>query len=339
MITIFLPHTLHKRELGVAFRSHLADRVVWYLRLLAAGLALFCLAMSTSRVMVGLVPEVEVVIRGGYLKAPVVATGLKNVGGRMYMYLVKSSPLLCSFLTKETARTKPLSKTLMFERIAAARDAKYKELLLVEAGLQPPPVAETAVATGLDPCEILGMDIDPADDLNMDAKPKPVATGPAKKTKRVSKKSRTVMTPAAEICLPRDGQPDLKLWVLMEPASKAPAIEPSQENLQALFDLVDNEITYGSVHRPKYGAATSHLRPKPRGPKDAREYAVGNRWVTKVKIPVAAAATSLGQTSPSKTVKTIKRRRSDDTAEPPLRRKATRASSSHGGDALDALGI
>ena len=147
------------------------------------------------------------------------------------------------------------------------------------------------------------------------------------------------MTPAAEISLTREGQSDLKLWVLMEPASKAPAIEPSMDNLQALFDLVDNEITYGTVHRAKYGAATSHLRPKPRGPKGAREYAVGNRWVTKVKMPSSPAATSLAQTSPSKPFKTMKRRRSDDTAEPQLRRRATRASSAHGGDDLDALGI
>ena len=85
------------------------------------------------------------------------------------------------------------------------------------------------------------------------------------------------MTPAAQISLPREGQSDWKLWVLMEPASKAPAFEPSVENLQALFDLVDNEITYGTVHRAKHGAATGHLRPKPRGPKGAREHAVGNR--------------------------------------------------------------
>ena len=205
--------------------------------------------------------------------------------------------------------------------------------------MPPAPAAETAVAAGLDPCDILGMDKDLPHDLNMDVKPTAVATGPTKKTKRVSKRSRTVMVPAAEIRLPRDGQPDLKLWVLMEPASKAPAMETTQENLQALFDLVDNEITYGSVHRARFGADTAHLRPISRGPMDAREYAVGNRWVTKVKMHSPAAATSLGQTSPSKTVKTIKRRRSDDTAEPPLRRKATRASCAYGGDALDALDI
>ena len=295
--------------------------------------------MAAARVMVGLVPDVEVVIRGGYLKGPEVATGLKHVGGRMYMYLVKSNPLLCSFLTKGASRTKPLAKTLMFERIAAARDAKYKELLLVEAGLQPPPAALAAEATGRDPCDTLGLDIDPADDLQVDAKPADAPTGPSKKTKRVSKKARTVMTPSAEICLTRDGQPDLKLWVLMEPASKAPAIEPSKENLQALFDLVDNEITYGGVHRAKYGAATGHLRPKPRGPPGARQYAVNDRWVTKLKLPAPEAATSLGQTSPSKSFRTIKRRRSEDTAEPRPRRKATRAPCAGGGDVLDSLGI
>ena len=254
MITIFLPHTLHKRELGVAFRSHLADRVVWYLRLLAAGLALFCLAMSTSRVMVGLVPEVEVVIRGGYLKAPVVATGLKNVGGRMYMYLVKSSPLLCSFLTKETARTKPLSKTLMFERIAAARDAKYKELLLVEAGMQAPPAAEIAVATGLDLCDTLGMDNDTAEGLNIDTTPKAAATGPTKKKQRISKKSRTIMTPSTQISLPREGQSDWKFWVLMEPAIR-PWSHPRKTCRPCLIWLTTRLRT-----APSIGPSTVRLR-------------------------------------------------------------------------------
>lgn len=254
----------------------------------------------------------------------------------MYMYLLKSNPLLCSFLTKGTSRTKPLANTLLFERIAAARDAKYKELLLVDAGLQPPP-ALAAVATGGASCDTLGLGIDAADDLEVDAKPADVATGPSKKTKRVSKKSRTVMTPSAEISLTREGQPDLKLWVLMEPASKAPAIEPSTENLQALLDLVDNDITYGGIHRAKHGADTAHLRPKPRGPPGAREYVVGNRWVTKVKLPSPEAATSLGQTSPSKPFRTIKRRRSDDTAETRPRRKATRAPGARGGEVVDAL--
>jgi hypothetical protein len=315
---------------------------VWYSHLLAAGLVFVFQAMSAARVMVGLVPEVEVVVRGGYLKGPVVATGLKIVGGKIYMYLVKSSSMLCSFLTKETARTKPLAKTLMFERIAAARDAKYKELLLVEAGMQAPPAAEIAVATGLDLCDTLGMDNDTADVLNIDTTPKAAATGPTKKKKqRISKKARIIMTPAAQISLPREGQSDWKFWVLMEPASKAPAFEPSVENLQALFDLVDNEITYGTVHRAKHGAATGHLRPKPRGPKGAREYAVGKVWVTKQRLPKeqssSAADTSLGQTSPSKPFKTMKRRRSDDNADPAPRRKASRPSVAQGGDALDSL--
>ena len=299
-----------------------------------------CLAMSAARVSIGLVGASEVVFRGGYLKGPVVATGLKNVGGKLYLYLVKSNVQLCNFLAKSPARHKPLAKTSMFERIAAARDAKYKELLLVDAGFKPPPATVTEVATGLDPCDCLGMDVDAVDGLGMDATPKAVATGPRKtKHPRVSKKSRTVMPPAAEICLPRGGQPDLKLWVLMEQASKAPAMEATQDNLQALFDLVDSEITHGSFHRERFGVATAHLRPKPRGPKDAREYAVGNRWVTKMKVPLAAAATSLGLTSPSKAVKTLKRRRSDDTAVPPRRRKATVASCAGGDVMLDSLGL
>ena len=56
--------------------------------------------MAATRVMEGAVEESELVLRGGYLKHPVVATGLKVVGGRKYVYLTKNNRILSNFLTK-----------------------------------------------------------------------------------------------------------------------------------------------------------------------------------------------------------------------------------------------
>ena len=80
--------------------------------------------MAAARAKAGLVEETEMVLRGGYLRGPVVATGLRCVDGRMYMYLAKSSLFLCNFLAVELARKKPLAKSFVFERIAQARNDK-----------------------------------------------------------------------------------------------------------------------------------------------------------------------------------------------------------------------
>ena len=134
--------------------------------------------MAATRVMVGAIEESALVLRGGYLKHPVVATGLKVVGGRKYMYLTKNNRILSNFLTKGKLNKKPLSNSLMFERIAAARDGKFKELA---KELATGPAVPVDVATGRDLCDDLGIDGDAADGFGVDAVPKVVATGPPKK--------------------------------------------------------------------------------------------------------------------------------------------------------------
>ncbi len=59
------------------------------------------------------------------------------------------------------------------------------------------------------------------------------------------------------------GQPDWKLWILMEIASRAPAFEATEDDLQVLFDLVDNEINYGGIRRSRHGSVTAGERPVP----------------------------------------------------------------------------
>ena len=264
--------------------------------------------MAAVRAKVGLVTDTEMVIRGGYLRGPVVATGLRVVDGRTYMYLVKSSLLLNNFFAVQPARKKPLAKCLMFERIAQARNDKYKALVKGSSGAHPgAALAATGPNVVTDPCDLLDMDLDPMGDLGIDAGPPPPGGEPkgerSKKAPRYHKKARTAVSPAAEISVPLSGRPDWKVWVLMEVANKAPAIEATEDNMQLLFDVIDNEVQFGGIRRPRHGSETAGSRPKPRGPREKREYAVGRRWVT--KIPV-------GEAPPTKKFKTLKRRRSGE---------------------------
>ena len=64
--------------------------------------------MVASRVMVGAIDETELVLRGGYLKSPVVATGLKVVGGKKYIYLTKNNRILNNFLKGKLNSKNPL---------------------------------------------------------------------------------------------------------------------------------------------------------------------------------------------------------------------------------------
>ena len=235
------------------------------------------------------------------------ATGLRVVDGRTYMYLVKSSLLLNNFFAVQPARKKPLAKCLMFERIAQARNDKYKALVK-GTGTQPCAApAATGQDVAKDPCDLLDMDLDPLGDLGIDAGPPPPGGEPkgerSKKAPRYHKKARTAVSPAAEISVPLSGRPDWKVWVLMEVANKAPAIKATEDNMQLLFDVIDNEIQFGGIRRPRHGSETAGSRPKPRGPREKREYAVGRRWVT--QIPV-------GEAPPTKKFKTLKRRRSGE---------------------------
>jgi hypothetical protein len=205
-------------------------------------------------------------------------------------------------LAMEPARKKLLAKSFVFERIAQARSDKYNELVK-DAGTEPcaaPAAMGQTVAT--DPCDLLGMHADPLSDLGIDAGPPPPGGKPngepRKTAPRLRRKVCNAVTPAAEISVELSGRPDWKLWLLMEVASKAPAIEATEDNLQPLFDLVDNEIQFGGMRRARHGNDTAGERPRPRGPRGRREYAVGCKWVT--KIPIAEVA---GEESPSKKFK------------------------------------
>ncbi len=148
------------------------------------------------------------------------ATGLTNVGGRMYIYLAKCSILLCSLLAKELARKRLLAETPMFERIAKARDDKYKESIKDAARRKleaPQATCQVAVA---DPRDNLGLDADAVDELGLVADP-PLPGGvpacnldgnakgkPNKNQPRIRRKTRITMSPSEENSLELAGKPD-----------------------------------------------------------------------------------------------------------------------------------
>jgi hypothetical protein len=245
------------------------------------------------------VAETELVVRGGYLKAPEVFTQLKLVDGSKFMYLVKSSHQLSKFLSREATHKRPLAKTDVFERLQKLRDDRYRAFLVGEGDGPGAP-------TEADPCEQLCLD-------------SIVATSPAKlPPRRLLSSLRQQVPSQAEVVMPRQGQEPWRVTVLLERATKAVAIEATSANLHALFELVDNDLTCNVTRRKRYGAdATS--RPIPHGPKECRKYAVGRKWVTKIREG--------GPDGAKPRVRTLVRLRSDEhraaaPAKLPRRRKA-----------------
>ncbi len=299
---------------------------------------------------VGIVEKTELVLRGGHLRSPVVATGLKCVGGKMFIYLSKANVLLTNFLSKEPARKRPLAKTLVFERIAKARDGRYRQLIK-EAG---EPQAQAGEATSqvavTDPCDDLGLDADPVENLGVEAGvvvpagvPNDEKHNKASKKSRLRKKARLSVPPSAEISIEMAGQPDWKVWVLMEVASKAPAIEATEGNLQILFDTVDNDINYGGARRAQYGSGAVAERPRPKGEAGRRVYAVGRWWVTKVKKEPEELAEETAPVPAAKKYRVLKRRRSAEAGDPKAQPKRQcrqqalpLAAAATGPDCLDA---
>ena len=74
-------------------------------------------------------------------------------------------------------------------------------------------------------------------------------------------------------------------WVLMDVAPKVVAVEASAANFQTLHDLVQTELAAGTVKRTRYGAST--VRPQPKGPAHARQYASGERGSRRSASPTA----------------------------------------------------
>ena len=257
------------------------------------------------------------------------------------MYLSKANVLMCNFLAKVAARKRPLASTLVFERIAKARDERHKQLLVEATAQQPQDDAATSSSVVTDPCDDLGLDADPVGQSGaVTACGSNTGGTKAAQMRRIRKKAKLSVPAAANVSIQLPGQAVWTMSVLMDVANKSPAIEATEENLQWLFDAVDNEITYGGVRRPRHGSGSTGERPRPKGEAGKRVYAVGRWWITKGKTHDAVG---VGETPPPKKYKVLKRRRSgeasDQTTTGGKRRGAAAMSSAGVATGLDCLDL
>lgn len=240
-------------------------------------------AMDFQPVSLGLLPD-EVVIRGGLLPKPMIVSNVKVVAGAPYLVLIKSSAVLCQFLAGKSSCKRPLVKTMVFETLLEARNTKFKELIEEARG----------AAGDLGPGE--GEVAEFEDKLGLDV----AVPSPAKGKRKVAISRLVAQVPVAAKVSMLGGE-----WcpmMLLEGSTKAPAIEATPDNLRRLFDMAQAEMEDGVIKRARHGVGGED-RPKPRGPMARREYCIGNRWVTKIRIAPVANKSKF---------RTLKRRRSGE---------------------------
>ena len=246
----------------------------------------------------------EVVLRGGYLKQPILLTRLVVSGGKKFVYLWKGSPELNKFLTGLSSCKRPLASCLVFEKLAERRNAAYRQALV---DLKASATEASRPNEGRDLADRLELDADAPQEGDA-----PEEGAAPKERLRVFKKFRPQLPRFVAVDIEKPGQETWSPLLLLEPATKAPAMEATADNFASLFALVDNERLHGSCARKQRGASSR----APRGPQHAREYFVRpasrpSHWVR--KEPAAPSAT--GSARPyAKRYKTLVRRRSDEGA-------------------------
>jgi hypothetical protein len=265
--------------------------------------------------MLGTLPT-EIVIRGGHLKKPEMLKGLLIINERRFVPLIKANKVLSGFLAGVTPGKRPLARTLIIEKLAELRNTKYKEL-----------VAELRMPAGEDAAAIAPIANGPVDDLDLDSPGVAfVALVPVDRQARApaDRRSRSLGRQLPQIVVVSVERPDGTTWspaVLVDRNPKAPAMECTAENLQALFDFVQADFEDGTLHRRPYGSDRPPVLAKaPRQyPDGSREYFVRGRWVRKTKLPPIPPA--------NVRFKTLKRKSSDEVAvaaAKPARAKSSR---------------
>ena len=146
----------------------------------------------------------------------------------------------CQFLTRASTCKRPLAKTLVFERMASARNSEHQRLLSRCAGRddeEPAPVADDMLAA-----------LDLGDGIG--------AVGPVAPTssRRIKKRCQVELSKATKISMDRVNGPPWQPFVLMEPATKVVAMEASAEHFQALLEFVQAGLLAGKPVRVRHGA-------------------------------------------------------------------------------------
>ena len=78
--------------------------------------------MPSQTPAVGLAMD-ELVLRGGFLKNPVILPACQVVGGALYFPLLKSDPVLSNFLSPMPCNRRPLRATRVPEELQKLRNA------------------------------------------------------------------------------------------------------------------------------------------------------------------------------------------------------------------------
>ena len=255
------------------------------------------MAAKSLPVILGTLPT-ELVIRGGHLKEPAMLKGLLITNERRFVLLLKANKVLSGFLAGVTPGKRPLARTLIIEKLAELRNIKHKEL-----------VAELRLPAGGDAAAIVPIAAGPVDDLGLDSP----GAAPVEDV-RMDRASRALCLRSVQRQLPQIvvvsvERPDGTTWLpvlLLDRAPKAPAMECTADNLQALFDFVQADFDDGSSHRRPYGSDRPHgLAKAPRQyPDGSREYWVRGKWIRKTKLPTTPPA--------NLRFKTLKRKSSDE---------------------------
>ena len=241
------------------------------------------------------------------MKAPMVMTGLAVVDHIKFVMLRKTNKVFSCFLTNRPAFQRPLAKTLVFEKLALLRNAKYHELLM---DIQRPGTEGHG--------EVSNQAEEEMDDLGLDEpEMAPVVSDRAlqRHRDRAARLAVKQMPRMAAVSFERPGQLAWEPVLLRDSATKAPAMECSKANLQAMFDLVQMDLTDGSIHRPQHGhqREQAHTKPPRLLADGSREYWVRGKWVRKIRLasPIPPADPPDGRK-----FKTLKRRSSDELAKP-----------------------
>ena len=174
-------------------------------------------------VAVGLQPS-ELELRGVHLRQPLILTRLATVGAKQFVYLWKGSPDLNKFLTGRPVCKRPLAQRSVLESIASKQNEVYRTLVrYLLKPKQPTDEPDLAVQLGLDAA----------------SSPHDGGQAPEQQSAKSSQRLRCPKKLLAQV-------PRTAIVLLMEPATKAPAMEATDANYAALFALVDDELTHGT---------------------------------------------------------------------------------------------
>ena len=199
--------------------------------------------------------EDEIVLRGGFLKGPVIFGGCTQVGDAMFMPLLKSDILFSNFLSPRPCNKRPLEGTDVPEELQKLRN----KFILTKGEEQD---------GGYDYVQDLGLGGEVT----------------SKKRRVYKDKAEKTLPQTVVVVLKKAGFPDWQVRLLVDKWVRyAPAMEVTAENLKALFERVRADLEDGEVKRERFGGPDGAER-KPKGPREKRRFWLGNRWLEKRRM-------------------------------------------------------